>query len=187
MDVFKFRDGRVHFRNCDWVIRRSLHICGFYRRVNSGISLTNWIKPDFYEWFANVYTSIKSTKIKIHSLKFQFCHQTVTNVAKKVYLFRRRKENRSDGFLLWTLYNVNIFLQPIKLREMFWKNSYRKRWLWGTRCLHRLHNLYHSLDRFSRWQKKKNKKKKQKKKKTASTFMQIDNLHEISKSIFRGK
>ena len=47
--------------------RRSTHkiiICGFYRCVNTGELLTNLSFADFIWWFAGVYASIKSTKIK---------------------------------------------------------------------------------------------------------------------------
>ena len=43
--------------------------CGFYRCVNAGESFTNWVKARralcyYCEWFAGVYTSIKSTQVK---------------------------------------------------------------------------------------------------------------------------
>ena len=51
--TFLYR-GLHHYRN-------EILFFGFYRCVNSGESLTNWIKPG--EWFAGVYTSIKTKKL----------------------------------------------------------------------------------------------------------------------------
>ena len=45
------------------------------------------------------------------------CCQNIANTAKFQFL-SRRKENKSDEFLLWTSFKCKTFHQRIKLREM---------------------------------------------------------------------
>ena len=54
---------------------------------------------------------------------------SVSNVAKSLNLFRRRKEKRSDGFLFRTLLKCKTFSSTIILREMCLKMS------WNSHCI----------------------------------------------------
>ena len=67
------------------------------------------------EGFAGIHTSIKSTKVIIHSLQFQLCHRRLIFVDSTAHFRSHQKENSSEIPAHGSYRSVKLFLQPVKL------------------------------------------------------------------------
>ena len=150
MFLFRFSNVRVHFNNelldsgavSSWIqdcqlletttlqdlnlyYRNEFYFCGFYRCVNSGESLTNWVKPEYSQRALSLWVIRRSLHIdKIHKNNNSFL--IIPTLSSKSYFCRHyfthfrnwRKEASSEIPVLGIYRSVKLFLQPIKLHEI---------------------------------------------------------------------
>ena len=102
--------------------RNEFYFCGFYRCVNSGETLTNWVKPEgFYVKFWVIRRRLHIDKIHQNNNSFRI----IPTLPPKSYFcryivhFRGRRKENSSGIPAHGIYpSVKLFLQPIKFLKM---------------------------------------------------------------------